>query len=430
MDTKITKEEIKKRIVEVRGKKVILASELARLFELETKYINRVVKRNIDYFNVDNYFQITKNEYEEIALWFQNLSSRCQFVTLNDQKNNRGANLKYLPYVFTREGIVVLFRILKSEKVREISKIILDAFNDVSEYEIIKQRPEIWNENIQNMIFEIRGKQVILDSDVARLFDYSTKDLNRNVKNNIERFPENYCFQLTEEEYSSLRCKFFTLNDNGRGQHKKYLPYVFTEYGITMLAGLLKSDVAIQASINIVNTFIEMRKILISNNIFSDRLSNVEGKILDLDKKVMELYKEFDKNNPKEFIFLNGQIYDSYAALIALMKKTRKELIIIDGYADIDVLDMISKLKSDVILITKSKGNLKSIDIQKYNEQYNNLKVIYNDDFHDRFIILDKEQVYHLGASVNYIGKRVFVMNRLEDKDVINTLLKKVEECK
>lgn len=124
---------------------------------------------------------------------------------------------------------------------------------------------ETSNEEIKNLIYIARGKQVMLDSDVARLFGYQTKDLNRNVKNNIERFPEYYCFQLTEEEYKSLRCKNFTLNKNGRGQHRKYMPYVFTEHGITMLAGLLKSNIAVNISIKIVNTFIEMRKFLIQN---------------------------------------------------------------------------------------------------------------------------------------------------------------------
>ncbi len=135
---------------------------------------------------------------------------------------------------------------------------------------------ELCNKDIKNLIYTIRGKQVMLDSDVARLFEYATKDLNRNVKNNIERFPEYYCFQLTNEEYKSLRCKNFTLNENGRGQHRKYLPYVFTEYGITMLAGLLKSEVAVNVSIRVVNTFIEMRRFLASNNQIFERLTSVE----------------------------------------------------------------------------------------------------------------------------------------------------------
>lgn len=178
------------------------------------------------------------------------------------------------------------------------------------------------NEEIKNLIYTIRGKQVMLDSDVARLFEYATKDLNRNVKNNIERFPEYYCFQLTNEEYKSLRCKNFTLNENGRGQHRKYLPYVFTEYGITMLAGLLKSEVAVNVSIRIVNTFIEMRKFLSSNNQIFERLTSVEYKLLDHDKKFDEVFNQLQlEENIKQRIFFNGQIYDAYSIIVDIIKK-------------------------------------------------------------------------------------------------------------
>ncbi len=172
-------------------------------------------------------------------------------------------------------------------------------------------KDDISNEEIKNLIYTIRGKQVMLDSDVARLFNYATKDLNRNVKNNIERFPEYYCFQLTEEEYKSLRCKIFTLNENGRGQHRKYLPYVFTEYGITMLAGLLKSDIAVNVSIKIVNTFIEMRKFLIQNGQIFERLTNIEYKLLEHDKKFNEVFNQLQvEENIKQKIFFEGQIYE------------------------------------------------------------------------------------------------------------------------
>ena len=178
------------------------------------------------------------------------------------------------------------------------------------------------NEEIKNLIYTIRGKQVMLDSDVARLFEYATKDLNRNVKNNIERFPEYYCFQLTNEEYKSLRCKNFTLNENGRGQHRKYLPYVFTEYGITMLAGLLKSEVAVNVSIRIVNTFIEMRKILSSNNQIFERLTSVEYKLLDHDKKFDEVFNLLQlEENIKQRIFFDGQIFDAYSLIIDIIDR-------------------------------------------------------------------------------------------------------------
>ena len=150
----------------------------------------------------------------------------------------------------------------------------------------------ISKEEIKELIYTIRGKQVMLDSDVASLFKYETKDLNRNVRNNRERFPEYYCFKLTEDEYKSLRCKNFTLNKKGRGEHRKYLPYAFTEYGITMLAGLLKSEVAVNMSIKIVNTFIEMRKFLNSNGQIFERLINLEYKLLEHDKKFDKVFNQ------------------------------------------------------------------------------------------------------------------------------------------
>ena len=166
---------------------------------------------------------------------------------------------------------------------------------------------------IENMIYEIRGKQVMLDSDLAFLFEYETKELNRNVKNNIERFPENYCFQLTEEEYKTLRCKFFTLK-NGRGEHRKYLPYVFTEYGITMLAGILKSETAIKTSISIMNAFVTMRK-YISNNLLEQRYIN--NMVFEHDERVSLLEDTFSKFDTfSNEIFFEGQIYDAYSLLL------------------------------------------------------------------------------------------------------------------
>lgn len=203
----------------------------------------------------------------------------------------------------------------------------------------------ISNEEIKNLIYTIRGKQVMLDSDVAQLFNYETKDLNRNVRNNIKRFPEYYCFQLTEEEYKSLRCKNFTLNKNGRGQHRKYIPYAFTEYGITMLAGLLKSEVAVNVSIKIVNTFIEMRKFLSSNGQLFERLTNVEYKLLEHDKKFDKVFDQLQhEENIKQKIFFEGQIYDAYSLIIDIIKKANKKILIIDNYIDDSILKMLTKL--------------------------------------------------------------------------------------
>ena len=188
--------------------------------------------------------------------------------------------------------------------------------------------------DIKSLIYTIRGKQVMLDSDVARFFQYETKDLNRNVRNNINRFPENYCFQITEEEYKSLRCKIFTLNKSGRGQHRKYLPFVFTEYGITMLAGLLKSENAVNVSIKIVNEFIEMRRFIAANGQVFERLTNVEYKLLEHDNKFNQIFEELQNknNNFKQKIFYKGQIWDSYELIIEIIKTAKQRIVLIDNY--------------------------------------------------------------------------------------------------
>ena len=277
-------------------------------------------------------------------------------------------------------------------------------------------------EEIKNLIYTIRGKQVMLDSDVAQLFNYETKDLNRNVRNNIKRFPEYYCFQLTEEEYKSLRCKNFTLNKNGRGQHRKYIPYAFTEYGITMLAGLLKSEVAVNVSIKIVNTFIEMRKFLSSNGQLFERLTNVEYKLLEHDKKFDKVFDQLQhEENIKQKIFFEGQIYDAYSLIIDIIKKANKKILIIDNYIDDSILKMLTKKKNnvEVVILTSDKSNIQQIDIQKFNKEYPILKVAKTNKFHDRFIVIDKKEMYHLGASIKDLGKKCFGINKIEGLDII-----------
>ena len=279
------------------------------------------------------------------------------------------------------------------------------------------------NDEIKSLIYTIRGKQVMLDSDVAKLFCYKTKDLNRNVRNNIERFPEYYCFQLTEEEYKSLRCKNFTLNKNGRGQHRKYLPYVFTEYGITMLAGLLKSEIAVKVSINIVNAFIEMRKFISSIAQVFERLTNVEYKLLEHDKKFDEIFDSLQKEeNFKQKVFFQGQIYDAYSLIIDIIKRAKNKIVIVDNYIDDSILKMLSKKNKnvEVVIFTSNKSNISSLDIEKFNQEYPVLKVSKTNKFHDRFLLIDNKELYHCGASIKDLGKKCFAINRIEDKEIID----------
>ena len=278
------------------------------------------------------------------------------------------------------------------------------------------------NIKIENMIYEIRGKNVMLDSDLAMLFGYETKQLNRQVLRNINRFPENYCFQITDAEYISLRCQNGTLK-NGRGEHRKYLPYVFTEYGITMLAGILKSELAIKMSLRIVDIFITMKNYintsLIEQKYFNElTIKNTED--------IKLLQESFDKLNTKEsnnHIFYEGQIYDAYSLLIDILSKARKEIIIIDNYAGKKLFDIIKNINVKVKIYTE---NIDNISKEKYEKQYNNLEIINTNIFHDRFIIIDNKVLYHSGASFKDLGKKCFAITKMEGDSILKELLNKI----
>ena len=278
------------------------------------------------------------------------------------------------------------------------------------------------NIKIKNMIYEIRGKNVMLDSDLAMLFGYETKQLNRQVLRNINRFPENYCFQITDTEYISLRCQNGTLK-NGRGEHRKYLPYVFTEYGITMLAGILKSELAIKMSLRIVDIFITMKNYintsLIEQKYFNElTIKNTED--------IKLLQESFDKLNTKEsnnHIFYEGQIYDAYLLLIDILSKAKKEIIIIDNYAGKKLFDIIKNINVNVKIYTE---NIDNISKEKYEKQYNNLEIINTNIFHDRFIIIDNKVLYHSGASFKDLGKKCFAITKMEGDSILKELLNKI----
>ena len=285
---------------------------------------------------------------------------------------------------------------------------------------------ELAIEDIKNLIYTIRGKQVMMDSDVANIYHCETKYVNRVVKRNIERFPEEFCFQLNENEFEVLRCQFVTLNENGRGQHRKYLPYVFTEQGIAMLSALLKSDVAVSVSVNIMKAFIEMRKFLMLNGQVFERLTSVEHKLLEHDKKFDEVFNQLQlEENIKQRIFFDGQIYDAYSIIIDIIKKANNKILIIDNYIDDSVLKMLTKKKNnvEVVILTSNKSNIQNIDIQKFNKEYPILKIAKTNKFHDRFIVLDNEEMYHLGASIKDLGRKCFGINKIEDKEIIEKII-------
>lgn len=286
------------------------------------------------------------------------------------------------------------------------------------------------NIEIQNMIYSVRGKQVMLDSDLAQLYHVETKVFNQAVKRNINRFPEHFRFQLTESEFKNLRSQIVTSreNDSTHGG-RRYMPYVFTEQGIAMLSAVLKSDIAVDVSIKIMDAFVKMRNFLLSNREMFARLDRVELKQLETDKKLEEVFNYIATNTEvKQNIFFDGQIYDAFSFIVGLIQKAKKEIILIDNYVDVHTLNILCKKNKsvDIIIATSGKGNLSTKDINKFNAQYPKLSVKITTDFHDRFLIIDKAEVYHIGASIKDAGKKSFGITKIEDKDLIKNLINKV----
>jgi len=285
-------------------------------------------------------------------------------------------------------------------------------------------------EEIKQKIYTIRGKQVMIDSDIAMEFEVETKRINEAVKRNSKRFPEEFCFQLNEKDFDSLRSQFATLKNQGRGQHRKYLPYAFTEQGVAMLSAVLHSDKAINVSIKIMNAFVEMRHFLYNNVQVFERLTNVEYKLLAHDKKFEEVFNQFQiKGNVEQKIFFDGQVYDAFSMMIDLIKKAKNEIILIDNYVDIDTLNILSKKndKVNIEIYTKKETKLNSKDINKFNTQYQKLEVKYTDKFHDRFLILDRKYIYHIGASLKDLGKKCFGITLIKYDAIIEDILSKVD---
>ena len=276
-------------------------------------------------------------------------------------------------------------------------------------------------DNIKNMIYEVRGKQVMLDSDLAKLYQCKngTKEINQAVKNNLDKFPERYAFRITENEYDNLKSK--NLTSKGKGGSRKGHT-VFTEQGVAMLATILKSKVATQVSINIMDAFVEMRKLIRDNVDMFKRMINVEYKLIEHDDKINQILDEMNPKELKEKLFYDGQIYDAYSLLINIVRKAKDKIIIIDNYIDKQVFDILI-YKNDNVKVEIWTRNIKSnLDIEKFNLQYSNVEIKKVDKFHDRFIILDDNELYHVGASLKDLGKKCFAINKM-NKENINRLI-------
>ena len=311
-------------------------------------------------------------------------------------------------------------------------------------------------DDIQNSIHAIRNVQVMLDSDLAKLYGVETKTLNRAVKRNIERFPIEFVFQLTTDEFHSLRSQIATLENesylrfqigtskdkqnlksqivtSSRKGGRRYLPYAFTEQGVAMLSGVLKSNTAVQISIQIINAFVAMRKFISANAQIFRRLEGIERKQIEYkvetDEKFKRVFDAIEEKDikPKQGIFFDGQIFDAYQLVSDLIRTARKAIIVIDNYIDDAVLILLSKAdkKVQITILTKTISQQLALDVKKYNEQYPAIKIKEFPNSHDRFLIIDGKTVYNFGASLKDIGKKWFAFSKF-DKDAFKLLEKLV----
>src|SRR3990167_3544044 len=308
------------------------------------------------------------------------------------------------------------------------------------------------DETIKTKIYTTRGMQVMLDSDLAELYGVETKNLNRAVNRNSDRFPQNFMFQLSEEEHQNLKSQFATSSlsdslrfqngtlddeeslrsqfvtlENSRGKHRKYLPYVFTEQGVAMLSAVLRSQSAVQMSIHIINAFVEMRKFISNNALIFQRLDSLEQKQSKTDEKVEAIFNAIEDRSikPKQGIFYDGQVYDAYLFVSDLIKSAKESIILIDNYVDESVLTLLSKrdMKVNATIYNKKVTKQLELDLEKYNAQYPTIELKKFDSSHDRFLLIDEKEVYHIGASLKDLGKKWFAFSKL-DMGALNILEK------
>ncbi|MGD9552846.1 MAG: ORF6N domain-containing protein [Arcobacteraceae bacterium] len=281
-------------------------------------------------------------------------------------------------------------------------------------------------QNLQDKIHTIRGLQVMLDSDLAELYQIEAKRLNEQVKRNTERFPQSFRFQLTEDEYENLRSQIATSSSKkslklqvGSLEHggRRYLPYVFTEQGISMLSAVLRSEIAIKVSIQIIEAFVNMRKFISNNALIFQRLDLLEQKQFHTDVKIDSVLNALENKTkkPNEGIFFDGQIYDAYAFVNDLLKSAKKEVILIDNYIDDTVFTLLSKYQNlEIKIYTQNISKQLNLDFQKYKAQYKNIELQEFKKAHDRFLIIDSAEIYHIGASLKDLGKKWFAFSRFE----------------
>jgi phage regulator Rha-like protein len=283
---------------------------------------------------------------------------------------------------------------------------------------MVKNEVVKFEESIRDKIYSIRGYQVMLDSDLAELYGVETKVLNQAVKRNKERFPPEFCFLLNNREMRNIRSQFVTL-EIGQGRHSKYTSSVFTQEGVAMLSAVLKSEIAVKMSIKIIKAFIEMRKFIQANGQIFQRLDRVELKQIETDKKIDQVFSIMESKDriPDQGIFFEGQVFDAYNFVSDLFRKAEKSIVIVDNYVDDTVLLHLTKLKKEVQvrIIKKSISDQFRLDLKKFEDQYFHVEVKASKSIHDRFIIIDGEVLYHLGASLKDLGKRLFGFTKMDN---------------
>lgn len=284
--------------------------------------------------------------------------------------------------------------------------------------------------NVESLIRVIRGQQVMLDRDLAELYGVETRRLNEQVKRNIERFPEDFMFQLTKEEFENWKSQFATSNSIVMGARKR--PYAFTEQGVAMLSGVLKSSTAVEANIRIMRAFVSMRHFMVNNAAIFQRLETIEFNQLESNKvqakilahqevqdhRIDEIFRRLDEGmyKPKQGIFFDNQIYDAYSFVSELVKSAKQRIILIDNYVDETVLTLLDKRGENVsaTIYTQQVSRQFRLDVDRHNCQYPPIEVDVFRRSHDRFLCID-DTVYHVGASIKDLGKKWFAFSKMED---------------
>ncbi len=281
--------------------------------------------------------------------------------------------------------------------------------------------------DIKNCIFTIRGMQVMLDRDLAEMYQVETKVLNQAVKRNAERFPDLFRFQLNEIE----KIELVTICDRFEPlKHSSNNPYAFTEQGVAMLSAVLRSDIAIKVSIQIINAFVTMRKMISSHSGLLQRMDSFERRQLETDQKVEQIFKALESNTiPTQGVFFDGQVFDAYELASKIIRSAQQSIILIDNYIDESTFTHLAKKKKEVnvVILTKSTGKQQMLDLQKANAQYGNFKLKAFTQSHDRFLIIDGSEIYHLGASLKDLGRKWFAFSKM-GKSTVSSILSEISE--